>query len=275
MKKIVIVPSDERQGFILEYFKNRGYECSLFEKTEDFCLADAVVLPIPSEADGMIKSTGIPVGKFTQQLKNNCVVFGFCLKNGDLSKELKKRDVSFFDVYESGELAVSNAYATAQGVLKHILNDTKKLLRETKILLSGYGRTGRAICETLTANKAPICVLARRAEYRSELREKNIKSYAYDEKEIGEGYDYIVNTVASNVIDEKIMKTLDKNGKILEIASNPYGVDFEKARSMNLQCEILPSLPSKAASESSGRFMAQAIEKIIEKNFEEGKTWKL
>ena len=204
-----------------------------------------------------------------------CNLFGFCLKDSVLENQLKKRNIVFFDVYKSGELAVANAYATAQGVLGYILGDTKKMLRETEILLSGYGKTGRAICETLLANKAQVTVLARRQEYRSELREKNVKSFGYEEKQdIGVGYDYLVNTVASKVIDERILKTLDKSGKILEIASKPYGVDFDAAKKLNLSYEILPSLPSKAAPESAGRVMAQAIEKIIEEMTEEGKLWK-
>ena len=91
---------------------------------------------------------------------------------------------------------------------------------------------------------------------------------------MGEQYDYIINTVAAKVLDRHIMKTLGKDGKILEIASSPYGFDFDEANKIGLTYEILPSLPSKAAPESAGRFTAQAIEMLIEKNIEEGEIWK-
>lgn len=270
MKRMIIFASDRRQKYIFEYFEEKGFSCEYFDEKNDLRSADAVILPIPSEIDGKIKSVDLSCGEFVKRLGHDCVVFGFCMKNGNLEKELNSNGTAFFDVYENGELAVANAYATAQGVLKYILNETEKLLRETKILISGYGKTGRAICEILSSNKAKLAVLVRRAEYRSELREKGIDAFDYCEENVGEDYDYIINTVASKVVDAHILSALGKNGKILEIASKPYGIDFEAAELMNLKYEILPSLPSSAAPESSGRFMAHAIEKICE----EGKIWK-
>lgn len=273
MKKILIVPSDKRQEYILKYFQDRGYLCEKLSNESKMSSADAVVLPIPSENDCKIKSTDISSADFAKMLTEKCVVFGFCMENTVLERELKKRNITFFDVYKSDRLATQNAYATAQGVLGHILNDTGKLLNEMKILLSGYGKTGRAICKILCLNKVDVTVLARREEYRNELKKRNIKSFSYDE-ELGEQYDYIINTVAAKVLDRHIMKTLGKDGKILEIASSPYGFDFDEANKIGLTYEILPSLPSKAAPESAGRFTAQAIETLIEKNIEEGEIWK-
>lgn len=275
MKKILVIPSDRRQDFIKQYFDSRGYCCEISKEKSDLKSARAVILPIPSLCNGKIRSTDMTVHEFSEILDDNCVVFAFCLKDDVLTRELKARNILCFDLYQSGELAVSNAYATAQGVLKYILLDTNKLLRETKVLLSGYGKTGRAICETLSLNKAEVTVLARREELRSELREKNIKSFSYDEKEnIGNGFDYLINTVESRVIGAHFIKKVKNNGKILEIASRPYGTDFEQAEKLGIQYEILPSLPSSAAPESAGKFMAKAVEKKIEEMIEEGKLWK-
>ena len=273
MKNIIVVVSDDRQLYVSKYFSDRGYSCRLMKDKDDFSSADAVVLPIPSEDGGKIRSTGVSYSEFAEMLRENCAVFGFLTKNGELEKELKGRNICCFDVYESGELALLNSRATAQGVLGYILNDGKKLLCETRILLSGYGRTGKAILETLRSNGAAVDVLARREEYRAELRRKGVSCFSYLETPGGR-YDYLINTVAAKVVDEHILKTLDDGGKILEIASKPYGVDFQKAEEMGLEYEILPSLPSKAAPESAGIFMAKAVEKLIEKNVEEGKSWK-
>ena len=103
------------------------------------------------------------------------------------------------------------------------------------------------------------------------LKKQNIKGVFYEDLKQDKIYfDYLINTVAVTVIDRDIIENLNINCKILEIASKPYGVDFEEARKRDIKVEILPSLPSKAAPESAGEFIADTIDNIIK----EENLWK-
>ena len=273
MNKIQIIPSDIRQEYIKEYLEKKGHFCEISSDILKLKASDAVILPIPSMCADKIRTLELSPDEFSKKLNKNSVVFAFCLKDNALQNALKEKNIPIYDLY-GGELAVKNAYATAQGVLGYILSDTDKMMRETKILLSGYGKTGRAICEILSQNKVKLTVLARREEYRSELVEKDIESYSYsDAVKIENGFDYIINTVDCLVIKESILKKLKPSGKVIEIASKPYGIDFDEAKKMSIKCEILSSLPSKAVPESAGTNIAQAVERKIEEMIEEGKLW--
>lgn len=265
MNELLIFPSDERQEFLKSHLEDFGYNCKMFSQSSQLSTADIVVLPIPSIADGMIKSNNMSTELFTSLVARDCTVIGFCIKNTSFYNSLLSKGIRCFDGYDRPELAVSNAYATAQGVLKFILCDTKKMMRKNSVLISGYGKTGKAICDILADNNVDVSVLVRRAEYKSVLCEKNMKCYFYDEvSNFKNHYDYLINTVDSKVITKEIIDILPENCKILEIASKPYGIDFSQAEKRKIEVKILPSLPSKAAPDSAGEFLAQAVRNIIE-----------
>ena len=271
MKRLLILPSDERQEHMMKFLKQKGYRCKLYSRINDLKNKKAVVLPIPSVVNGMINSNDISYESFVDSLDKECVVFAFCIQDTDFADLLEENGIRYFDCYLCEELAQKNAYATAQGVLKYILLETKTMINKKRILISGYGRTGKAICNYLHALGADITVVVRRKKYINMLKKQNIKGVFYEDLKQDKIYfDYLINTVAVTVIDRDIIENLNINCKILEIASKPYGVDFEEARKRDIKVEILPSLPSKAAPESAGEFIADTIDNIIK----EENLWK-
>lgn len=271
MKRLLILPSDERQEYVMKFLKKKGYKCKLYSKKNNLKKEKAVVLPIPSVVNGIINSNSISYEEFVESLDKNCVVFAFCVKDTDFADLMEENNIRYFDCYLCEELAQKNAYATAQGILKYILLETKTMLYKKRILISGYGRTGKAICNYLHALGADITVVVRRRKYINMLKRQNIKGVFYEDlKQDKINFDYLINTVAVRVIDRDIIENLNIDCKILEIASKPYGIDFKEARKKDIKVEILPSLPSKAAPESAGEFIADTIDNIIK----EENLWK-
>ena len=80
-----------------------------------------------------------------------------------------------------------------------------------------------------------------------------------------EEYDLIINTIPSMIIDEELLHYISPTSYILDIASYPGGVDFNKAKEYGINAFLLPSLPLKYAPKTSGIEYAKAIERGIVK----------
>ena len=270
MNEILIFPSDERQKYMKEYLQRLGYSCKFFENIEDIENASDIVLPIPSTECGKIKSSSVSISDFAKAVNKKCTVYGFLISDSVFAKMLEERRINYFDCYLCEQLKISNAYLTAQGILQNILNDTKKSLKNNKILISGYGKTGSAICDIFYRNMADVTVLVRREEYKSLLEEKKIKCLLYQEiKNKKSNFDYLINTVDTTVIDYSVLQNLNSSCKLLEIASKPYGIDFDTAKKFGFKYEILPSLPSKSTPSSAGEILAKTVDKYLK----EEKLW--
>ena len=82
-------------------------------------------------------------------------------------------------------------------------------------------------------------------------------------------FDYLINTVDTTVIDYSVLQNLNSSCKLLEIASKPYGIDFDTAKKLGFKYEILPSLPSKSTPASAGEILAKTVDKYLK----EEKLW--
>ena len=71
--------------------------------------------------------------------------------------------------------------------------------------------------------------------------------------------DVIFNTVPQLVLDEKELQMVDKKCVIIDLASKPGGINFEKAKELNLETYWALGLPGKVAPRSAATYMAEKI----------------
>ncbi|MPM79740.1 Dipicolinate synthase subunit A [bioreactor metagenome] len=191
------------------------------------------------------------------------VIFGGMLKDSMVNK-LSASGILYYDYYKREETVIANAYATAQGVIKLILNESKKMLSESEILITGYGRTGKAISKQLKALNANITVSVRNYRDIALLHAEGIKAIFYDEIiTVGKTFDFVINTVPSLVINKDIIDSFNDKAFLIEIASAPYGFDVNYIHEKNLTFILASSLPGKAVPISAGRILGRSIEHII------------
>ena len=72
----------------------------------------------------------------------------------------------------------------------------------------------------------------------------------------------------SLIIDEKILKTLDKTF-IIDLASQPGGVDFKMAEKLGVKTIWALSLPGKVAPDTAGDIILNTVLNIIRERGEE------
>lgn len=190
------------------------------------------------------------------------IVFGGIIK-GTLLQRLKEDDVPFFDYYDE-EFIGQNAILTSFGALKIILEHIDFGLSLGKYAIIGYGRVARAIASLFTSLSCNITVFARR---NSQLREASIRGCrALNINELpnfASEFDIIINTVPAMVIGRETINNIKRDSKIIELASAPYGVDFDAARKNGIDVVRASGLPGKYTPKTAGEIIGKRIEEFL------------
>lgn len=266
--KLLIIPADNRQLFMTERLKKNGIECVSFHPnlpmrdTEN--KFDGVVFALPSIKFSRINCEyDVKLESILPLVKKGGYVF--CAMADEIFKStVEKADLKLFDYYSREELIISNAALTAQGVLEIVLVNTDVIIKDLKVLVTGYGKTGEAIADVLSRNYADVTVAARKASAAAKARMKNLKAVDFCEMcDVAKEFDFVINTVPQKVIGESQLARFSDKCIFLEIASKPYGIDVLSAERQNKKVIIASSLPGKYVACSAGNFIAESIIGII------------
>ena len=175
-------------------------------------------------------------------------------------EKAEHKKIQIGDFLESESLNIVNAIPTVEGAIKIAIEETPYTIHESNVLVLGYGRIGKILCDKLDYLGANVyCATRREADF-SWLKEKRIKSVKYDEiHKMCQNIDFIINTVPSVVIDEKIIRNLKKECFIIELASKPGGVDKSKIEMYNLKVISAQGLPGKVAPITAAKYIKEII----------------
>ena len=228
------------------------------------CMADILVLPI------MGGGTDLDIGSIRYELKYIAghVKHGGLVVGGKLSAVHKRifadMRLDAEDYFQRETLAVKNALLTAEGTLAAVLSMTAKTVYESRVLIIGYGRCGKACARLFKAVGAECAVSARKDTALAQAWADGINSFALCElKEKIGGFDVIINTVPAMVLDSEVLSAVRPGGSIIDISSEPGGVDFGVAKTLGINAVHALGLPAKTAPESAGKLIAQTIVDIM------------
>lgn len=217
----------------------------------------SIILPIPTLANGCITGTRLTLAELEQHLLPEQKVF-----YGNLAfPPFGERSISYYN--ES--FLIKNSRLTAQGTLRLILENTDKDLLSLKCAVLGYGRCGRAICKSLSANGIKTVSVSRKP-YSAVLAENDgIEAVQYNEfyDKISD-FDVIVNTVPHNILGKSSTEKLTKRNLYIEIASKPYGFNINETDKYNFRYILAESLPGRFTPSSAGINIADTILCLIE-----------
>ena len=73
----------------------------------------------------------------------------------------------------------------------------------------------------------------------------------------------VVNTVPSTVLSENELVKLKHDTVLIEIASPPYGIDFDSAKRLGIKVIKAPSLPGRYFPVEAGEVIAKTIIKEL------------
>ncbi len=281
MKKrsIVIIGGDKRQKYLKEYLCEKGYDIysyGLFDWDDDTDKLkgiigedSAVILPLPATRNDKtivmpFSKREISIDRLLSFLGKDNLVFGGIIK-GELLSRLRETEIPFIDYYDT-EFIEKNAVLTAFGTLKILLEHIDFALPLGKYAVTGFGRVARETTALLTALSCDVTVFARNASQREDAMIKGCKAEPLNDlKYCSHKYDIVINTIPSHVIGENTIKNMNKSCKIIELASAPYGLDFDMARKYSIDVVKAFGLPGKYTPKTAGEIIGKKIENHLQK----------
>jgi dipicolinate synthase subunit A len=281
MKKrnIVIVGGDKRQKYLKEYLSGQGLTVSsygLFDWDDDTdklkSMIDensVIILPLPATRNG--KTVNMPfskkeieVDRLLSFLGKENFVFGGIIK-GELLSRLRETDVPYIDYYDKAFIE-KNAVLTAFGTLKIILEHIDFALPMGKFAVTGYGRVAKETASLLSSLSCHVTVFARNPSQREDAMIKGCKAHPITMlSSLAREYDIIINTVPSQIFTEETSKNINEKCKVIELASAPYGMDFELLRKNGVEVIKAFGLPGKYTPKTAGEIIGKRIQQHLQK----------
>ena len=166
-----------------------------------------------------------------------------------------------YHVLEDEAYARKNAALTAEGAVFAAMRETKSALMDCRCLVIGYGRIGQSLTEKLRGLDAQTHVSARRAESRVAAGEGSMDISKIQEKIAN--YDMVFNTVPSPVLSGDILKNAKKDCIFFELASPPYGIDFDAAKELGLKTCLESGIPGRYCPRSAAQILLEFIERSV------------
>ncbi len=204
-----------------------------------------LLLPVPSfTPDGKLSGGG-DLQELLSDLPRNLVVAG-----GNLNvRELE--DYPTLDLLQEPSYVAQNANITAHCAIRLVMNQLPRTLRGCKVLVIGWGRIGKVLCQLLKGLGACVTVCARGDKDRAMAR-----ALGYCTLDIGktklEDFEVALNTVPALLFPHTPPGVLK-----IDLASQPGlgGDDVLWAR----------GLPGKDAPQSAGALIAETLLAILRK----------
>ena len=231
--------------------------------------ADIAIGPIPFSSNGVEINTPFSNKKITVR---ECMhaLNAKVLIAGNLAPEVYElandEYVEIIDIMKREELAVLNTIATAEGAIEIAIANTSKILHRSEVLVVGFGRIGKVLSRKLAALSVKVtCADKKDAELAW------IKAFGYEEVNINsldknlEKYDIIINTVPALILTKERLQYIKKDCLLIDLASNPGGIDREEAKKRKLKLIWALALPGKVAPDTTAEFIKRTLYNIIKK----------
>jgi dipicolinate synthase subunit A len=181
-----------------------------------------------------------------------------------LDEIASRMGIQIFQLKDDPGLPTRLATGVAEGVMRLLIELTRRILREHRFLIVGYGVTGAVILDYLVAAHCTPQVAARHARWLERARQCGATPVAYDDRvDAMAGADIIINTVPSTsaIPQEAFVRLRDRI--VVDIASPPGGLDHDAARNAGVQVHWPRGLAGGRAPLTAGdaqyAFISRAI----------------
>ena len=74
----------------------------------------------------------------------------------------------------------------------------------------------------------------------------------------------LINTIPSIVVDQSMLRRMNNQAVIIDLASKPGGIDFDYAESIGIKTIHALGLPGMVAPKTAGEILAIQVIKLIE-----------
>lgn len=273
---ISVIGGDLRQLTLAKLLEKDGYTVKIagFDKDptnaaitmENIWESDILILPVPAVNDGLFVNA--PYSEKSIKIEKENIMGSKLVLGGNISKSLSEildsAKIKYIDYLKREELMIKNAVPTAEGAIETALAEMPITLHSSKCLVVGYGRIGKILSSMLNGFGANVSVSARK---HSDLAWIDARGFSplYNselENKISD-FDVIFNTVPAMVLDKAVLKNVNPDSLIIDLASKPGGVDFLTAKDLGLKVIWSLGLPGKCAPITSGAIIKDTVINIL------------
>lgn len=272
LKRLLVVGGDARAERMAPLLAKDGYEVETLglhpgdEKSARVAHADALIFPYPfAVKNGCVPTlTGLTLhpGDVLEAAKNGAVIIaGKGLESDVLEANKDLRLLSFSGCVP---LLERNAELSAEAAVCEAMQRTDMALLDMSVLVTGYGRFGRALAVRLHGLGAQVWVAARRDAQRLQAQSDGMRALPLEDlPQAAPGIQMVLNTIPAHVIPQEVLEALPHGAWLLELASAPYGFNRDNAVALGLRCDVLPALPARYAPMSAARAMKQTCIRLL------------
>ena len=280
----LILGGDNRSLYLGEHLENQGFKVCYYAFNHTECYnsleeainaSDVIVLPLPLTRDRFTINTPlfddkVLISDTLALLSNKKMVFGGQLPNS-FCEELESKNCTYCDYFVLDELAIYNAVPTAEGVVQVLIEELPITIHGMKCAVLGYGRVGKVLADTLYSLGAEVTVFARKQSAFAEIYASSMKYGHFDELTTNfNDFDAMINTVPVKVLGDVQLSQLNPDCVLVEVASAPFGIDFQAAKERAFKVVKAGSLPGKVAPKTAGEIIGRSILPMIKGD----KIWK-
>lgn len=172
--------------------------------------------------------------------------------------------IEIVDIMKREELAVLNTISTAEGAIEIAISNTNKILHGSNVLILGFGRIGKVLARKLAGLSARVTCAARKDEDLAWI--KAYGHMATNINNLGENlskYDIIINTVPHLILTAERLQYVGEDSLLIDLASNPGGIDKKEVKQRNLKLIWALALPGKVAPVTTAEFIKDTIYNIL------------
>ncbi len=246
--EVLVLGGDMRYIEVIEYLSCRynvsivGYKNTFINNLVknldindvDISKYDVVILPINGVMDKNLincRFNNNPIKlprDFFVDSKDNVMIFsGIPTPNLDNMLEISNRDCIY--MMKDKDVISENAVPTVEGIIADVINNTDKTLADSRVLVFGYGNIGSLLVKYLEML----------------------------------GADVIVNTVPKPVISNNLIKFINPDCYVLDVASHPHGIDQEVLAEYFIKSKLYLGIPGKIAPKTSGNILSKKISSVM------------
>lgn len=275
----LLIGGDKRQYYCYEMLREQGHTVNTFLVPE--CSPDSdspdllkkyltgskyILCPIPFSRDSLTVNTSstdfqdkLPIDLLLSLVNENHTLIGGMLPQS-VTEILTQNNITWFDLMKSQSLTYANAYLTAEGLIKDIIETTPFSITGSHILVLGYGNCGSAIAKSLRALGGHVTVYNRNKYY--DCKAKSIGFKTLCRLPYGDylsEYDIIINTIPDIIYKKEHLEFTKKSAHIFEVASAPGGFETDYIKEMKLSYKNCPGIPGKTSPMTAAQIICNVI----------------
>ena len=235
------------------------YKCNSIDEAIE--KSEVIIGPVPLSSNlidinAPFAKEKISIDSLIEKLKGKTFIAG-AIKEEVLNKMI---DVKVIDIMKREELTILNTVSTAEGAIQIAMEKTPRTIHGSKVLVMGFGRVGKMVAKMLNGLGAKVYCEARK---NSDIAW--IKAYGYNEVRLNEldeyleKFDIIINTIPYVLLNSNNLIKVKKECLLIDLASNPGGIDKKAVKELGLNMEWALSLPGKVAPITSAECIKDTL----------------